>query len=58
VAANSTQSVTLCQALLKNKLLAPPAGPSTIRFLPPLNITEAEVSEALDILKTTLNSLA
>jgi acetylornithine/succinyldiaminopimelate/putrescine aminotransferase len=54
---NSTQSVTLCQALLKNKLLVPPAGPSTIRFLPPLNITEAEVNEALDILKKTLDSL-
>lgn len=50
-------AVHLCSQLLSNKLLVPPAGPHTIRFLPPLNITEAETAEALSILKTTLDQL-
>ncbi|MGJ8725297.1 MAG: aspartate aminotransferase family protein [Roseibacillus sp.] len=52
-----TIAVHLCSELLKNKLLVPPAGPDAIRFLPPLNITEAETSEALTILKQTLDQL-
>lgn len=52
-----TIAVHLCCELLKNKLLVPPAGPDAIRFLPPLNITEAETSEALTILKQTLDQL-
>lgn len=52
-----TIAVHLCSELLKNKLLVPPAGPQTIRFLPPLNITEAETAEALSLLKQTLDSL-
>ena len=52
-----TIAVHLCNELLKNKLLVPPAGPHTIRFLPPLNITEAETAEALSILKQTLDNL-
>ena len=50
-------SINLSAELLKKGLIAPPAGPETLRFLPPLNVTEAEVSEALDILHTTLDSL-
>ena len=53
----TTIAVHLCSLLLKNKLLVPPAGPETIRFLPPLNITADEVSEALGILKKTLDSM-
>ncbi len=52
-----TIAVHLCNELLKNKLLVPPAGPDVIRFLPPLNITEAEADEALALLKTTLDQL-
>lgn len=52
-----TVAVYLCNELLKNKLLVPPAGPDAIRFLPPLNITEEETAEALSILRTTLDQL-
>ncbi|GHC42866.1 aspartate aminotransferase family protein [Roseibacillus persicicus] len=52
-----TIAAHLCGELLTNKLLVPPAGPDTIRFLPALNVTEAEVAEALSILKDTLDSL-
>jgi predicted acetylornithine/succinylornithine family transaminase len=47
----------LCGRLLEAGLLAPPAGPETIRLLPPLNVTDAEVDEALAILKSTLSLL-
>lgn len=53
----ATAAVFLCQELIKNQLLVPPAGPETIRFLPPLNITSDEVAEALQILRKTLDSL-
>lgn len=52
-----TAAVHLCSALLKKQLLVPPAGPDTIRFLPPLNVTPAEVEEALSILRATLDEL-
>jgi len=39
----------------RNKgLLILPAGPSVLRFLPPLNVTAAEIDEALDILASVL----
>lgn len=53
----STAAAYLCKRLIESQLLVPPAGPDTIRFLPPLNITEGEVAEALAILKNTLDSL-
>ncbi|MBM3167023.1 MAG: aminotransferase class III-fold pyridoxal phosphate-dependent enzyme, partial [Chloroflexi bacterium] len=40
---------------LKEGLLVNPVKPNAIRFMPPLIITEKEVDEALDILKTVLN---
>jgi acetylornithine/N-succinyldiaminopimelate aminotransferase len=49
-------SIHLCSLLLKNGLLAPPAGPETIRFLPALNVTEPETATALEILKSTLDT--
>lgn len=47
-------SIHLCSELMNAGLLVPPAGPDTIRFLPPLNVTEGETTQALDILKATL----
>ena len=44
-------------ALMKNGLLSVPAGPSVIRWLPPLNVSQAEVNEALSILARTLAEL-
>lgn len=48
----------LCKALMANGLLTVPAGPETLRWLPPLNVTQTEVAEALEILKNTLDSLS
>ncbi|MCH7227609.1 aspartate aminotransferase family protein [Haloferula sp. A504] len=50
-------AIHLSAELLKAGLLAPPAGPETLRLLPPLNVSEAEVSEALEILRTVLDRL-
>jgi acetylornithine/succinyldiaminopimelate/putrescine aminotransferase len=37
-------------------LLVPAAGPETIRLLPPLNVTEEEIDEALVIIRAALSS--
>ena len=42
---------------MDNGLLTVAAGTETLRWLPPLNVTEAEVAEALEILKNTLDSI-
>lgn len=44
--------------LKENGLLAVPAGPSAVRLLPPLNVTQEEVDESLAIVKKTLKELA
>jgi acetylornithine aminotransferase len=38
-------------------LLAVPAGPDVVRFLPPLNVSREEMTKALDILHYTVNHL-
>lgn len=53
----STPALQLCKTLMDNGLLTVPAGPDTLRWLPPLNVTNDEVDEALRILKNTLDSL-
>jgi acetylornithine/N-succinyldiaminopimelate aminotransferase len=52
-----TPALVVVTELLERGLLAPPAGPDTFRLLPPLNVTDAEVDEALDIIKNTLQDL-
>ena len=52
------EAPALCKTLMDKKLLTVPAGPNTLRWLPPLNVTDAEVDEALKILKNSLDSLA
>jgi len=47
----------ICGKALEAGLLVPPAGPETIRLLPPLNVSDAEVDEALSIFRATLSSL-
>lgn len=54
---DSTPALHLCKALMENGLLSVPAGPETLRWLPPLNVTDDEVDEALGILKHTLDSI-
>ena len=41
---------------MKNGLLTVPAGTDTLRWLPPLNVSDSEIDEALSILKNTLDS--
>lgn len=49
-------SIHLCNQLLGLGLLVPPAGPETIRLLPPLNVTADEVDHALKLIKESLDS--
>ena len=48
------KSTPYLQALLRRGVLALPAGPTVIRFLPPLVINRAEIDEAVDALEATL----
>lgn len=47
-----------CLALMKNGLLAKPTHGDIIRLSPPLCITEDEIVESCDIIKTTVSSLS
>lgn len=49
-----TPALVVAGRLMEAGLLVPPAGPNAIRLLPPLNVTDAEVDEALGILRDTL----
>lgn len=48
-------SIHLCSVLLEKGLLVPPAGPETFRLIPPLNVTSAEVDQALALVLEALN---
>jgi len=50
-------SIHLSAELIKSALPAPPAGPATPRFLPPLNGTTEEIDQALEIVRRTLDQL-
>src|SRR6478735_335578 len=52
-----TPALVVVDKLMQNGLIVPPAGPNTFRLLPPLTVTDAEVDEALAIIKTTLEEL-
>jgi predicted acetylornithine/succinylornithine family transaminase len=47
-------ALKVVQSLISKGLITVPAGPETVRLLPPLNVTDAEIDEALAILKDTL----
>ncbi|MEO1593076.1 MAG: aspartate aminotransferase family protein [Cyanobacteria bacterium J06632_22] len=47
-------SIDIVKAAMKNGLLLVPAGPKVVRFVPPLIVSEAEISEALNKLEKTL----
>jgi acetylornithine/N-succinyldiaminopimelate aminotransferase len=44
-------------ALMRNGLLTVPAGPLVIRWLPPLNVSRAEIDEAVSIFSRTLTAM-
>ena len=52
-----TAALVVVTQLMEHGLLVPPAGPSTFRLLPPLNVTDAEVDEALEIIRKVLSAL-
>lgn len=52
-----TPALHLVMKLTENGLLTVPAGSHTVRWLPPLNVSDTEVDEALSILKLSLESL-
>jgi len=51
-----TPALVMVNRLMERGLLVPPAGPNTIRLLPPLNVTREEINEALLILKEILSN--
>ena len=49
-----TCALKVVKSLITNGLITVPAGPETLRLLPPLNVTDAEVDEALAIIRDVL----
>lgn len=49
-----TPAIVVVEKLMEKGLLVPPAGPETIRLLPPLNVTDSEIDEALEILHSVI----
>ncbi len=50
-----TPALFVVDKLVERGLIVPPAGPNTFRLLPPLNVTAAEVDEALVIIHSVLS---
>ena len=51
-----TPALKIVKSLISKGLITVPAGPDTVRLLPPLNVTNTEIDEALAILKDTLSA--
>ena len=51
-----TPALKVVKSLISKGLITVPAGPDTVRLLPPLNVTNTEIDEALAILKDTLSA--
>lgn len=54
IISGQTPAQHLVHSLMTNGLLTVPAGPHTVRLLPPLNVSDAEVDIALGIIHDTL----
>lgn len=57
VSEGETPALRVVKALMEKGLLTVPAGPDTFRLLPPLNVTSAEIDEALAIVKSVLSQI-
>ena len=55
VGEGETPALKVVKSLISRGLITVPAGSDTVRLLPPLNVTDAEIDEALAILKDTLS---
>ena len=51
-----TVAAVVVEALRQEGLLSVPAGPETVRLLPPLNVSEEEVQQALAIIRRVLKT--
>ena len=58
LAGGKAPSIVLARKLLDAGLMTVPAGPGVVRWLPPLNITDKDAAEALQILRLVLDGLA
>lgn len=58
VPAGQTAALALVLELTEKGLLTVPAGADTLRWLPPLNVTEEQVDKALQLLHDTLQQLS
>jgi acetylornithine/N-succinyldiaminopimelate aminotransferase len=47
-------AIDLVKSAIEAGLLLVPAGPTVVRFVPPLLVTEAEIDEALQVLDRLL----
>lgn len=56
-AGGKVPSIFVAGKLLDDGLMTVPAGPNVVRWLPPLNITNAEADEALRIFKQALDQM-
>ena len=56
--ADSVSSIDIVKAAMEKGLLLVPAGPSVVRFVPPLIVSAAEIDEALYILEQVLREKA
>ena len=56
--AGSVPSIVLVKKFMEAGLLTVAAGPKVVRWLPPLNVTQEEVTAALLIFKRVLSGLA
>ncbi len=54
---NGKTAWDVCIELMKNGLIAKPTHGDTIRFAPPLVITEQQLKACIDIIRTTINDL-
>lgn len=57
-ASGKIASIYVAKVMLDAGLLVVPAGPKVVRWLPPMNLTEAHAAEALGIFQSALNQLA
>jgi acetylornithine/N-succinyldiaminopimelate aminotransferase len=55
VGEGETPALKVVKTLISKGLITVPAGPETVRLLPPLNVTDTEIDEALAILKEVLS---
>ncbi len=55
--AGKSAAIEIVGRLMEKGLLVVAAGPETLRLLPPLNVTDAETDEALEIIRGVLSSI-